>query len=361
MRNFILVLFAGLLLFSCSQPKNQFEISGNIAQATEDWVVLARFVDNDLLPVDSLQVKKGKFDFKGIVEIPEMYYLHFKADNKYLGFFVEPGKLSITGTFDQPVYEGMPTQALYDKLQNELHAWDDEFEIISNQYREASARGDEATKKAIEERAVVIEAERNNHILSFVEANTSSVVAPFLLYTNLQSFEAEKVDELRNKLDASVHTSIYYTMLNEELEKLLQLAIGREAPVFSQNDPDGNPISLDSFRGKYVLIDFWASWCQPCRIENPSLVAAYAKYNPKGFEIFGVSLDRDRDAWLKGVADDKLTWPQVSDLQYWNNEASRLYSISSIPANFLLDPNGIIIAKNLRGEQLETKLAELLP
>ncbi len=134
------------------------------------------------------------------------------------------------------------------------------------------------------------------------------------------------------------------------------------APLFSQNDPDGNPVALESFRGKYLLIDFWASWCQPCRLENPNLVANYAKYRARGFEIFGVSLDRDRAAWLKGIADDNLTWPQVSDLQFWNNEASRLYGVNSIPANFLLDPpDGIIIAKGLRGKQLEDKLAEIFP
>jgi peroxiredoxin len=162
------------------------------------------------------------------------------------------------------------------------------------------------------------------------------------------------------KIDSSVHSSTYYVALAEEIEKLQRLSIGREAPNFTQNDPDGNPISLDSFRGQYLMIDFWASWCTPCRIENPNIVAAYEKYHDKGFEVLGVSLDRDKSAWLKGIADDNLTWPQVSDLQFWNNEVSRLYSISSIPSSLLLDPNGIIIGKNLRGEELHAKLAELL-
>lgn len=360
MRNLFLILIAAMVAFSCSKPKNEFEISVNLEGVSEGWVILAQVVDNDLSPLDSLMVKEGKFTFKGTIEVPEMYYLNFKADQQYLGFFIEPGKLTITGTLQDAKYEGLPTQVIYDQLIAGTKTFDEQFEVLSTQYREAAASNDTATQKAVEDQAEVIEKERMAYMLNFAEENSTSVVAPFILVSNLQSFEIEKVESSMAKIDPSLHGSKYYTMLNEQVEKLQRLSIGREAPVFAQNDPDGNPISLDSFRGQYLLIDFWASWCKPCRMENPNIVAAYEKYHEKGFEIFGVSLDRDKDAWLKGVADDKLTWPQVSDLQYWNNEASRLYSINSIPASFLLDRDGIIIAKNLRGEELHAKLAELL-
>ena len=123
---------------------------------------------------------------------------------------------------------------------------------------------------------------------------------------------------------------------------------------------DGKPVSLKDFRGKYVLIDFWASWCGPCRMENPNVVEAYNKYSKKNFTVLGVSLDRERNAWLKAIKDDKLTWTQVSDLKFWDNAVAKLYRISSIPQNILVDPNGKIIARNLRGEELQSKLAELL-
>jgi peroxiredoxin len=138
--------------------------------------------------------------------------------------------------------------------------------------------------------------------------------------------------------------------------------VGAIAPEFTQNDPDGNPVKLSSFRGKYLLVDFWASWCGPCRAENPNVVKAYTKYHDKGFEILGVSLDdeKGRTNWLNAIKKDGLTWKQVSDLKAWNNEAAQLYAIKAIPQNVLLDPSGKIIAKNLRAEALDKKLAELL-
>ena len=149
--------------------------------------------------------------------------------------------------------------------------------------------------------------------------------------------------------------------LQNRVSILKSVEVGQVAPDFTMNDSTGKPVMLSSLKGKVLLVDFWASWCMPCREENPNLVALYGKYHPKGFDIFGVSFDSKRDRWLKAIADDSLTWTHVSDLSGWDNAAGKLYGIRSIPSNVLLDTTGVIIAKNLRGDDLKVKLEELFP
>ncbi len=192
--------------------------------------------------------------------------------------------------------------------------------------------------------------------------NPSSYVSPYILSSIQYGKDVEELDSLVNGLDPKLQTVQTILDLKDHLEAMKKVAIGQIAPDFTQNDPDGNPVKFSDVYSKneVTLLDFWASWCGPCRGENPNVVAVFNDYKDKGFTVFGVSLDKEKESWLKAINDDKLNWTQVSDLAYWQNEVAKEYAINSIPSNLLVDKTGKIIAKNKRGDELRETLAKML-
>ena len=230
---------------------------------------------------------------------------------------------------------------------------------INGEYMEASQAGDQAKVEALTEEFQTLQRRQEKVIKAEIE-NMEPSLAVINALAFLGEHNVDFTEEVFGKIEALYPDSKHVKQYREQLDNSLKLSVGKPAPDIMLPNPEGDTVALSSLRGKVVLIDFWAAWCGPCRRENPNVVRLYNEYKSKGFEIYGVSLDRSRDAWLKAIKDDKLTWVHVSDLKYFNSVVVPLYNIEGIPYTVLIDKDGKIIAKNLRGKSLADKLKEVL-
>ncbi len=349
------------------------------------YIYLDELKSNELKPVDSIKVSAdGKIYFKKEIKQPSFYLLK-SNDNNFLTMLVEPGeKVTFTAQSDSLNYpislngsKGTELMAEYNKT---LRSTINKLTGLNKIYTEnVDKPGLPKVVESLDSLAQIYLGEINSYTKKYIDDNLTSLVSLVALYQQVAPsvyvMNPSKDLSYFLKVDSSMF-SLYphyepVTALHEQVKEIAAKVngennagpasvSGEKAPEISLPNPEGDTIKLSSTRGSIVLLDFWASWCTPCRKENPNLVSAYNIYHKKGFQIYQVSLDKTKEAWIKGIQDDHLDkWIHVSDVQYWNSVVVPLYKIESIPCNFLLDKEGRVIAANLRGENLQNKLAEL--
>ncbi|MDR1003992.1 MAG: AhpC/TSA family protein [Prevotellaceae bacterium] len=362
MKKLIYLLASAALIAACSN-NNGYLIKGSVNAPDGDIVYLNKVQGRELAKMDSAIIEKGEFTFKGIQDSAMICYVSYKgADRKnmLMDFFLENGRIYLQLDRDNYNAIGTPNNNIYQEVRKKFSEYNDRMAEIDKAASDTTLT--EQAREQKQKEMEKVETEQIDYAKQAIATNIANPVGIYLLKDYYYYLDVSELEPLMPQIPADYNNDVAIQRIKSNVEKMKKTAVGSKFSDFEMKTPDDKPIKLSDYagKGKVVLVDFWASWCPPCRAEMPTLVKLYALYKNKGFEIVGVSLDRTGDAWKKGIKDLNITWPQMSDLKYWNSEAAAIYAVSSIPHLMLIGKDGTIIARGLRGEELEAKLAEEL-
>ncbi len=375
MKKIVIVLSILLAVVACNQKPESYVIEGSITGELENGtkVFLKKRGDNNqLADIDTTSVENGKFMFDGKSDIPELYFVFVDQLPGYSPLILENGDIELKLQKDSLNFakvKGTPQNDMLATYTNEALAMNQKGMAIQKDLEAANNARNEVAMTSLKDEMNDFQQERISFESDFIKANPSALVSVMLLDGAIARRTIES-SEIQGMYDAftpemketksAKRIAEQLEAINAKAEKSKSTAVGQKAPEFSAPGVNGEELALQNMLGKVTLVDFWAAWCKPCRAENPNVVAVYKKYHAKGLNIVGVSLDRNADDWKKAIKDDDLTWNHVSHIKYFQDPIAQLYNVDAIPAAFLLDENGVIIAKNLRGSTLEAKVSELL-
>ena len=359
-----LVLIAGLtIFFGCEDPQKKTRIKVETDKVAPEGglVILYKLGESQLIPLDTLALNDTNEYESEISIIEEALYRIDVLRQQSTNLILDGSESDVIIKFDGSSIniEGSVKSDQLRKIDELIAKYQGDIQQLNLEASQANQQGDQATVEAIIAQYESIQQKSESHLKELIRETSPSLTSVYGL--NFLDLDAnfDFFDTVATTTSEVLPNNFMVNKMKERVDMARFLFVGKVAPDFTLADTEGVDFSLSDLRGKYVLLDFWAAWCKPCRAENPNVLRMYNIYGGEQFEILGVSLDRTKEAWVKAIVDDGLPWKHVSDLKYFNSEAATLYNINAIPATFLIDPEGKILAKNLRGPTLEAKLQEL--